>query len=251
MLPSVVWGCSLFEDISKKTQQISLGPEIYHIKRIRKGGTRQHGMMVGVRASYDRIGRYKWYVGFESAWAQGILKGGNKLRESLKSRFTDGMVEGRFGYTLQAKTGLCASLTPFIGAGYFVEKNHYIHPSKVHLCFCNTFWYLAFGGYSRIYINPYFSAGLNVTGKYSLDGKVRVTRDPEFEDTTLHYEHKMQCRVAIPFALDFFCSNYQIGFTVSPFYEFRHFGGQNQVPFNFNDTRLKVHGVDFFFVCKF
>jgi len=239
-----------WEDISKARHWMFMGPEVYHVKRIREGGTRQSGWMYGVRGSYDRIRRYKWYWGFDAAYAQGILRGHSGTGENLKSRFSDAVVEGRFGYTLQSKSASCASLTPFIGLGYFVERNHYIHPSPLKVHFRNSFYYFAFGAQSKAYITPTLSIGANVTGKYSLDGHVDVTRDSD-RKIVLHYEHEFQCRVAIPLIYSFCCKGYETSLCLNPFYEFRHFGGHDRVPFNFLDTRLKVFGVDLFYVYSF
>lgn len=106
--------------------KIYIGPEIYHVHRSRKGGTKQHGFVYGVRAGYDHIKRSRLYWGGDILWAQGILRG-KAAPSDLKSTFRDENYEGRFGYTLQTKTGHHYSFTPYIGYGYFREAtlNHF------------------------------------------------------------------------------------------------------------------------------
>src|SRR5436190_24377747 len=88
----------------------SIGPEFYHVKRTREGGTSQSGNLIGVRGSFERIGRYKWYIGIEGLYGQGIIKGHSGSGLKLRSRLTDRQIEGRFGYTFQGK---CSFLLSF------------------------------------------------------------------------------------------------------------------------------------------
>lgn len=247
LTPALLTAWVDFEEIHCSRHEFHLGPEVYHVSRSRSGGTKQDGVLGGVRGIYDRIGRYCWYWGGEFAFAGGSLRGHTGTGLRLRSHFDDAMVEGRFGYTLQSKSGTCGLLTPFVGYGYAQERNHYVGPSPVHVHFKNSYPYAALGFLSRIYYRPYLSLGLNVTVKYGLEGKIKVSHDPEGKRHSQRYENKLMCRICLPIT-------YQprsLGFCLNPFYEYRHFGGLNQVPFNFLDTRLKIWGCDFFLTYKF
>src|SRR5204862_454619 len=97
----------------------------------REGGASQSGCLYGVRGSFERIGRYKWYLGIEGLYGRGAINGHSGSGVKLKSTLTDRFIEGRFGYTFQAKCRLIPSFTPFIGYGYADETNHYKSPSPL------------------------------------------------------------------------------------------------------------------------
>lgn len=247
LLPAAGFAWVNFEEIHCSRHEFHLGPEVYHVSRTRSGGTKQDGVLAGVRGIYDRLGRYCWYWGGEFALAQGSLRGSTGTDARIRSHFDDAMVEGRFGYTLQSKSGTCGLFTPFIGYGYAQERNHYVGPSPVHIHFKNSYEYVALGFLSRLYYCHCLSLGLNVTVKYGLDGKIRVNHDKEAGRHSLHYDNKLMCRICLPITYQ----PARWGICLNPFYEYRHFGGLNQVPFNFLDTRLKIWGADFFLTYKF
>ncbi len=231
--------------------QVEIGPEFYHVKRTRQGGTTQHGYLYGVRASYDYIARYRVYWGLEAAYAKGTLRGKSGDKDTLKSHFSDLSFEARVGYTFQSKTGCCAQFTPFLGYGYFVERNDYVHPSPMSLHFRNTFYYTAVGTLTRAFVTPNFTIGLDVTAKFSIDGKVKVTHDPEFDAQHMQYENKIHCRAAVPFSYRLRLCGYPAEFCLAPFYEYRHYGHHHNVPFDFLDTKIKNFGFDLFYVWRF
>jgi hypothetical protein len=231
--------------------QINIGPELSHIKRIRKGGTKQTGMLYGVRGTYDYIGRYLIYWGFEGACSTGTLKGKTGNGNVIKSHFTENNVEGRIGYTFQSKDKSLLSITPFVGIGYFKELNHYISPSEVKVHFDNRFNYGAAGCLLRGCFTPNFRFGLNATARWSLDGKVKISHDPNAESTTIEYMQKMQARASLPFWYKTTCATFSVECGIAPFYEYRHYGRKVGVPFDFIDTRIKSWGCDFFYTFCF
>jgi hypothetical protein len=237
-----------FCDLPTWRHQFAIGPEIYHLKRIRKGGTSQDGTLYGGRATYEHIGRYLVYWAVDTAYAIGTLDGHSGNGSKLRSRFSDFWVEGRFGYTFQSKSASCAQFTPFVGWGYFIEKNNYIHPSPLRFHFKNTFNYAAFGALTKAYIRTYLTIGLNVTGRISLDGRMKVTHDPDFDDSTLRYENKIHCRASIPLSYLVCIGGCPAEFRLAPFYEYREYGKHHNVPFDFPDTRIKIFGVDFQYI---
>lgn len=230
-----------------KTYEIEtfIGPEIYGVSRLREGGTQQNGVLYGFRLGYDYLKRCKYYCGADFLWAQGILNGYN-TQAHLKSILTDSNLEARIGYTFQSKNWRCASFTPYIGGGYFWEKNIYKHPSPLHVHFKNEFLYIPIGFISQIFIIPSFSVGLNVKWRFLLQGEQQVSHDPEYDRSIQHYNEKLQYRVELPLTY-FFCSHHSsLGVRLVPFYEYRHYGRRANFPFDFFDTQFKCYGA----VCK-
>lgn len=229
----------------------SIGPEVYHVKRTREGGTSQSGTAVGVRGSFERIGRYKWYVGVEGLYGSGTIKGhsGSDLR--LKSKLTDRMIEGRAGYTFQSKCGWLPSFTPFVGYGYCEELNHYKNPSPLIINFKNRASYFSFGFLSSVRLTEELTVGFNFKGRSLVDPECLVKNDPIFDRLKMHIDDELQYRLELPIYYDFFsgCEAYELGLV--PFYEFRHYGGRENYPFDFLDTKLKIYGANIQFTYRF
>lgn len=239
------------EATGSNRHRLSIGPEIYHVNRIRHGGTVQNGMLYGVRANYDYLGRYLLYFGLDASYAYGTLKGKSGNGSKLKSHFSDQWCEARFGYTFQGLTGCKAMFTPFVGIGGAWEFNNYASPSPVHLHFRNSYLYFAVGCLTQAMIRPWFTVGANITAKYSLTGKMRVSRDPDVESIKLPYEQMIHCRVGLPITYAFCINGDEKIFSLVPFFEYRHYGQQNGFPFDFLDTKIRIWGAELLFQAYF
>jgi hypothetical protein len=219
-----------------------IGPEIYYVKRVREGGTHQDGYMFGVRLGYDYIRRYAFYFGADALYAQGTLKGETGEGLDLKSQLTDANVEGRIGYTFQTKGCYHASLTPFVGAGYFWEINKFKDPSPNHFHFYNRIFYVPIGFLSSIFVLPELSIGVNFKARIPIEGKIKVENDEETESDTLRYEEKWQYRVDVPITYYFCWSESNLAISLVPFYEYRHYGYKANFPYDFLDTKFNIYG---------
>ena len=227
-----------------------LGPEIYHISRLKEGGSKQQGFLYGIRMGYDHVRRYKLYWGMDVLWAQGTLKGSRKretphgeiLTDHLKSIFTDINLEGRAGYTFQSKNWRCASFTPYTGLGYFWENNDYKHPSPLQVLFKNRFFYLPVGFLSQIFVTPSLSIGFNFKLRYLLEAVQKVEHDPEYGKLTQHYQEKLQYRIEIPVSYFFCWKDYPLGASIVPFFEYRPYGHRANFPSDFLEVKLKIYG---------
>lgn len=228
----------------------SIGPEVYHIRRTRQGGG-QSGDMIGLRASLERIGRYKWYVGVEGLYGQGTIRGHSTTGFRLKSKLTDCQIEGRLGYTFQAKKRFIPAITPYIGYGYSEERNNYKFPSPLLIRFNNYSPYFAWGFLSTVSLTPEFMVGLNLKARSLINSKCRVKNDPEYDNLSMLIRDKTQYRVELPLYYAFIrgCEIVELGLV--PFYEARHYGGRQNYPFDFFDTRLRLYGVNFQFTYRF
>ena len=188
--------------------------------------------MYGVRINMDRVKRYKYYWGADFLWAKGTLHG-NGTGSRLKSTLTDENIEARFGYTFGAKRWRCASITPFVGLGYFIEKNHYEHPSPLKVHFKNTFGYVPVGFLSQVFIFPNLSVGCNFKVRFLFDAINKVSNDPDYKSFYQNYEQKLQYRVEIPIDYFFTYLDKPFGISLAPFYEYRSYGHSVNFPFDF------------------
>jgi hypothetical protein len=227
-----------------------VGPEVYYIRRSKEGGSRQSGTLYGVRIGYDHIYRYKLYGGIDFLWAKGTLEG--KAQENrLKSTFTDINTEVRVGYTFQSKYWHCASFTPYVGLGYFWEDNFYQHPSPLPVHFKNRFSYIPFGFLSQVFITPNWSIGTNFKVRYLFDATLFVSHDPEHENTTQHYEERLQYRVELPVTYFHCWKKHPLAVSLVPFYEYRPYGHRANFPFDFLETKLNLYGATLKFLYLF
>lgn len=225
--------------------QLYLGPEIYHVHRIREGGAKQDGLITGVRAGYDRIKRYKLYVGFDAFYAKGTLDGKAPAGHCLKSKFSDLSVEGRFGYTLKSKGKYSPSITPYAGIGYFVEKNNFSEPSSTPIHFRTSYFYAAAGFLSQITLNDKFDLGLNFKAKFPYEAKCKVSNDPGENDSKQVINEKFQYRVELPITYKLCGNADQFRISFIPFYELRQYGHHPNYPCDFLETKLSLYGVQF------
>ena len=158
----------------------TLAPECYHVKRTRKGGTEQEGWLVGARFNHDHIKRYKFYWGFQALYTSGEMRGRSALKDRIHSRLNDVLVEANLGYTFAYKCYPYYSLTPFIGAGYFWENNHFHWPSAFEVKFSTHFWYGSFGFLSHLAVCKNFTVGLNARFRLPWEPKCTLSHDPEY-----------------------------------------------------------------------
>jgi hypothetical protein len=253
-LLSILFCTSLFADSCSwnpiSRNQLFIGPEIYRVNREKEGGSSQDGVLYGFRLGYDRIQRFRYYLGADFLYARGDLDGktgGHKI----KSMLTDMNAEGRFGYTIESKWGWEPSITPFIGGGYFWESNHYKHPSPLKIHFNNDFSYATAGFLSRLRVLSNMTIGLNFKVRYIIDGKIKISHDPQHDDHNQHYEEKLQYRVELPFMHYLSFCSYDIALSVVPFYEYRPYGHRANFPFDFLETKFKLYGATFKFMYLF
>jgi hypothetical protein len=225
-------------------KEISFGPEVFFLKRNREGGSYQSGTLCGVRASFDRLARCKLYYGLEGSYANGDINGKSGTGSRLRSYFTQSNVEGRFGYTFQSQGEEYISITPYVSTGYYLELNKYRSPTTLKVHFNNRFFYGGLGCILWGCLNEKIYFGLNVTGRWSSDGKVTTSHDPELKSMKLKYMQKVQCRVSLPFSIQFNEAPSCIYLDFVPFFEYRHYGRKRAIPFDFLDTRIRCWGGD-------
>lgn len=221
---------------------MSLGPEIYHFTRVRKGGTEQGGVIKGVRFTYDRIKAYSWYLGVDLFASEGRLTGHNSKKKYLCSTLNDRIYEGRLGVTFQQQTASAPFITPFAGYGSFRETNDFKKPSPITFTFVDTFNYVVGGFLSGINFTPLLSMGLNFKVEFMLNGKSHVKNDPLNEELYLSFKNEINTRLEVPLIYRFCFLRKSFSIILAPFYEFRHFGGQEGFPFDFIDTKFYLVG---------
>ena len=210
--------------------------------RERKGGTEQNGMMKGMRLTYDRIKPAAWYVGADIFTAEGPLQGHNARGRTLNSTIKDTIYEGRLGFTLCHGGPRRTFITPFGGYGYFRETNKFRDPSPIPYTFVETFNYIAVGFLSGVNFTPLLSMGVNFKVEFMLNGKSHVKDDPLQEPINLKFKNEINTRLEIPLIYRFSAWKRRFSAIVAPFYEFRHFGGQQGFPFDYIDTKFYLIG---------
>lgn len=231
--------------------QLYIGPEGYHIKRTRKGGTKQTGNMWGGRAGFDYIKQNDFYWGMEGYYTTGMLKGHSGGGFTIKSRNQEWELEGRFGYTFQSDCFPYYTLTPFAAYGYFEEHNHFLKDFPFSVDFENQFHYVAGGFLSNMFITSRLNAGLQFKVSYITKGANHVRNDPDIEDFSTQIENKFQYSVDLPINY-LLCENsdsYELSFV--PFFRTRHYGGRRGFPFDFLETKYTLAGARVLFTYLF
>lgn len=225
------------------------GPEIYFLERIRPGGTQQSGWFDGLRLGIDRIKINGWYGGGDIFYSKGNLKGSTASGSALVSVMQDQIYEVRVGYTLGQKVfhpnkllRLCYFFTPFIGWGHFEEINDFHPPSPLPCRFTDTFNFFSGGFLSGLNFNSLLSIGINFKLKFMNNGQSKISNDPLFSEVTLLIKDEIHLRLGIPIAFNPPNTLFNMGFLISPFFEYRHFGGKEGFPFNYKETEFYLYG---------
>lgn len=226
--------------------QFYVGMETAHIKRMRDGGTQQNGRMDGVRICYDRLKRF--YLGAEYFYGSANLPGHSGGQAPIFSVLTDESYEGRIGYSFLAP-GHFFSL--FTGYGYFHEINDFFPPTALPLKFTNTFNYIPVGFLSGVYLSSLLSMGFNFKIMFMQNAKTEVTNDPFRADSTLYMQEEINVRLELPFIFSPPNTRLRLQFGVTPFYEYRHYGGRAGYPNNYLDTKFNLLGARFALVANY
>lgn len=231
------------QEYNLNKQQFYIGPEWYHVKRTKSGGTKQQGHLLGGRLGYGRLKRYGWYWGGEGSYAHGRLKGHSGTGNKLRSYLADLSIEGRFGYTLQKKCGFQAACTPFVGVGYFEEKNHFVHPSPLFVHFKTHFYYVVVGFLSSLHLCDQWEIGLNFKTKIPINPKCHVSHDEDNEPMSQRIGERLHYRVELPLTYSRSSNCSPFAFALVPFFESRLYGSHPNFPYNFVKTRFENWGL--------
>lgn len=233
--------------------RIGLGPEIYFLQRSKDGGSKQHGFMYGGRAVYEHFRGNNLYWAAEGYWAYGSLRGHNADTKEIHSDKSDAEIEGRLGYTFMKEICNYFWLTPFLGGGYFVGSNRFIKPSPMRFESNTAFPFVSLGFLSRVELANCFYLGLNFKTKYPIGAKCKITNDPdpEVDNSTLIIEDKFFYEVELPFIFHWRWQCRRVECSFVPFYRMRHYGGHENHPYDFIDTKYHSTGARLIFSLPF
>lgn len=211
---------------------VSIGPEIYHVKKMRSSGSQQQGVLYGIFAAYNQLRPSTIYFGGDVYYASGMLHGANASGRALKSSLVDWQLEGRLGYNFRY-------LTPFVGYGYLEEQTIFLPPSSTTFHYRDDIQYLAGGFLSVVQLPSRWSVGLYAKVKWMLSGSSHVSNDPDNLPLTLAMSNELQYRVDLPINYHFLSCLF---LSAVPFYEYRHYGGHESFPYDFIDTQYQIWG---------
>lgn len=225
--------------------RLTFGPEFYHMRRSREGGSKQKGYLTGVYAEYDRIKPKDLYWACRFHYLRGTIRGKTASRLHIKSRKTDIDVEARLGYTIFSPCLKHFTFTPYVGGGYFEGMNQFVPPSPIPVKLTNCFGHLT-GGFLLYYnLSHRNYIGLHFQAKHPIDAKCKVTDDPVFEDSKLKIEDEFCYEVEVPIGLRKCFENRIVDLTATPFFRYRKFGRHKNFPFDYYETRFQIYGSRF------
>ncbi|MBS4171142.1 Uncharacterized protein NEOC95_001883 [Neochlamydia sp. AcF95] len=230
--------------------QFYISPTFYHIRRERSfntGSSKQHNFIYGVQAGYDRIKRCRLYGGLNALYAGGKLQGRSAKGHKLRSSYREGNVEGRIGYTFQMKRSWMPTFVPYLGYGYLCETNKFLKPSPVIHKMRISYDYFTVGFLSHFYPHPSWVIGINFKTRFLFTSKCKISDDPDphQKDSTISLGHKIQYRFELPFIYRLNGWADKLALSMVPFYEYRHYGGHPDFPFDFAETKMNNYGFDF------
>ncbi len=219
----------------------SAGAELSHIKRMRDGGTQQEGYLNGMRFSYDRIQRSSWYGGVDYFLGTASLLGHTGAGRTLASNLSDQIGECRIGWTL-GRDQRNAFFSFFAGYGKFKETHDFSKQVHLPILFQEKISYVPIGFLSGTYLTPLFGVGFNFKIMAMLRGESTIQNDPYRPESTLQMTNESQLRWEVPCWYRVQRAHFYLSAGMTPFLEYRHFGGREGFPYNFLDTKFILLG---------
>lgn len=238
ILLTLIFGLSFLS----AAQTLYVGPEIYHIKRIREGGTRQEGELYGAVFCFERLCRNGLFLDVEARWATGDLKGHTHNHLSIHSRMIELEAQGNLGYTLGLDCLCNLEITPYVGGGAFKGTNKFGNANPIQVKYTDRFYYFSSGILVMAEVLPAIMAGINFQIKWAADGQTKVSDDPDFEPFEMHFDTNPGYYVELPISYQLCggCSTFSA--SILPFFEYRHYGKRENFPFDFLDTKYYLYG---------
>lgn len=202
--------------------QLYLEPE-FSCATYKTGNIKQKGNFYGIRAGYDLLIFNNPYIGFESIYRSGRIKG-----DGLSSLYTDYLFEGKIGFTIGYPN--LYYFTPYAGLGYENEKNDYKTSPVDKL----KSYYFSFGFITEAFITPQFSYGVNLKIKFPFIGDHKVKNNDI--NVNLAISKKMQYTLEVPFT---YWVSSQINLSAVPFYDYKNYNN-NSLGIEWNH-KAKMH----------
>jgi hypothetical protein len=196
--------------------QLSISPEI-STATYKAGEVKQKGYLYGIGGSYDLLVLNSPYLGFETYYMKGRLKG-----SGVESTYRDFLFEGKFGMTFGVPSAYF--LTPYAGIGYENEKNDYTTTPIEKI----DYYYISVGGLSSIYLSPQFTAGLNFKVKFPFTGDHKVKK--EETDVNLSVSKRLQYVLEVPLT---YWASPALAISAVPYYEYKNYNN-NSIEENWN-----------------
>lgn len=213
------------------------------MKRKIQGGSWQKGTLYGIRGGYARRKCYGLYWGVDALYSFGDLSGRTRTGNPLESHMYETQVEGRLGYSLSYCRAVChPSVTAYAGYGYLHSINKFRPPSPIPCHFRNRVEYFAAGFLSCVAVGECLRVGVDGKVKWMVEGKRKIAHDPLFPDLYMQMENEVHYEVDVPIAFSTCWWGQPVEVKFTPFYRLRHYGGKENFPFDFSDTRFNLWG---------
>lgn len=240
---SAVQSLSAFDFLeSTGPHEFSIGPDVYHLKREREGGTHQDGWLGGVRFDYERLKDNGIYVAADVRFAAGSLNGESSRGATLESTVKEFEVEGDLGWTLGFCLGKPMMVTPYIGYGYFWSSNDFHSPSPFTAQFRDTYGYAAVGLVAAVEIYPCLTLGANFKARWMSDAKQKISGGPTGGDVVFKIGERWLYGIDLPISYHFeACGRCWLA-SVVPYWQQRDYGGTESVAGDFIETHYVLYG---------
>ena len=220
-----------------------LGPEIYHVHRVKKGCGSQDGTALGFRGSIEANFERHGFLATNFLVSSAHLSGKNS-DSALQSKFINNYLEIVAGYNFFFNCFACEfKLTPFFGYGSMWENNSFKQKKPIRISFRNQLIYFPLGFHFVYKINDRYSTGVTALLRYIWDGAVQV-KDPFYKKLVQRYEEHPQYRLEafLNFCIELCKKNVDLSSSI--FYEYRHYGSAINFPFDFIDTKFEFWGIN-------
>ena len=232
-------------NLFKGPHSLFIDQELYHMRRS-KSGSRQTGYLFGQGICYRNIRPRAIYWAGDIFFGRGTLRGSTRFGSPLKSKKQDLTVEGRVGYNFHWTLKYPFSFVLFGGGGNFSGKNNFVTSPGGAIHINNSYKYIVLGMHTRCYLTEVFSFGVDYKVQCMMDGKSKITNDPTYGRVDLMIEGQTGHTLELPVHWHLSKNknkNLNMDLALTPYYQFRHYGGRENFPFDFVDTKYYLHGI--------
>jgi hypothetical protein len=228
-----------------------IGPEYSHISRTREGGSKQTGNLVGGHIRYDRISPHSIYLGADAYYDTGKAKGKTASGKQIRSTIDEYEIQARLGYNLYIDRINQLLIIPYATYSYFYGRNKFYGPSPNQYKLHDHLHLGGAGLWVSFCLFDCCRLGVDFNAKYIVDGKNKVTDDPEYDNIKLEIESQWQYELAIPIEFKVPVCDCCLECRFVPFYRFRHLGGKPNYPFDYKETKYRLYGAQLLFYIGF
>jgi hypothetical protein len=225
----------------------SAAPEICYNERERTN-SKISGYTFGGTLQYERMYKNSLYAHLHGSYLSGTLNGSTTTGLPLASNYFEKEWQGRLGYTFSFFSN-SLWLTPYAGYGTLITTNQFKDPTPLHFCFTDRTDYYALGLNFSTHLKNSFFLKADFNYKKVDEGACDIKNDPIYDHVDLVIGETQFFYGELAVYYSPLCKGQS--YEISLYYNRRDYGGKENFPLDFIQTRYNIHGLKLLFNQRF